>query len=111
MESKSYVKYLGVLIDEKLSLKHHILYKASKISTSIGIIARLRHLVPLITLQHIYRSLIQPDLLYGITAWGRADETNRKKILRLQKRALRLMFFVIIKLTQYLSTFHPVYYF
>ena len=60
---------------------------------SIGIIARLRHFVPLHTLHHIYRSLIQPYLLYGIVAWGRAGKTYRTKILRLQKRALRLMFF------------------
>ena len=93
MERKSYVKYLGVLIDENLSWKHHILHIASKISTSIGIIARLRHFVPLNTLQHIYRSLIQPYLLYGITAWGRADKIHRNKILCLQKRVLRLMFF------------------
>ena len=66
LERKSYVKYSGVLIDENLSWKHHVLHKASKISTSIGIIARLRHFVPLRTLQHIYRSLIQPYLLYGI---------------------------------------------
>ena len=94
LERKSYVKYLGVLIDENLSWKHHILHIASKISTSIGIIARLRHFVPLSTLQHIYRSLIQPYLLYGITSWGRADKTHKNKILRLQKRALRLMFFL-----------------
>ena len=42
LERKSYVKYLGVLIDE-----NHLLHTASKISTSIGIIARLRHFVPL----------------------------------------------------------------
>ena len=82
-----------MLIDENLSWKHHILHIASKISISIGIIARLRHFVPLNTLQHIYRSLIQPYLLYGITAWGRAGKTHRNVILRLQKRALRLMFF------------------
>ena len=82
-----------MLIDENLSWKHHILHIASKISTSIGIIARLRHFVPLNTLQHIYRSLIQPYLLYGITAWGRADKIHRNKILCLQKRALRLVFF------------------
>ena len=66
LERKSYVKYLGVLIDENLSWKHHILHIASKISTSIGIIARLRHFVPLNTLQHIYRSrLISQTLKTG----------------------------------------------
>ena len=93
LECKNYVKYLGVLIDENLSWKHHISHIASKISMSIGIIARLRHFVPLYTLHHIYRSLIQPYLLYGIVAWGRAGKIYRTKILRLQKRALCLMFF------------------
>ena len=50
LEHKSYIRYLGMLIDENLSWKHHILHIASKISSSIiGIIARLRHFVPLHT--------------------------------------------------------------
>ena len=78
----------------RTSLGNIIFYTASKISTSIGITARLRHFAPLSTLQHIYRSLIQPyNLLYGVAAWGRADKTHRNKILCLQKRALRLIFF------------------
>ena len=93
LECKNYVKYLGVLIDENLSWKQHIFHIASKISISIGIISRLRHFVPLNTLCHIYKSLIQPYLLYGIVAWGQADKTHRNRILLLQKRALRLMFF------------------
>ena len=32
-------------------------------------------------------------LLYGIVAWGQAAKTYKNKILILQKRALRLMFF------------------
>ena len=91
LERKNYVKYLGVLIDETLSWKYHIVHLASKISKTIGIIARLRHFLPLATLHHIYISLIQPYLLYGIVAWGRAAKTHRNKILLLQKRALRLM--------------------
>ena len=68
LECKNYVKYLGVLIDENLSWKYHIAHIASKISKTIGIIASLRHFVPLNTLHHIYISLIQPYLLYGIVA-------------------------------------------
>ena len=108
LERKSYVKYLGVLIDENLSWKHHLLPIASKISTSIGITARLRHFAPLSTLQHIYRSLIQPYLLYGVALWGRADKTHRNKIPCLydQKRALRLMFFCDYK-THAIPVFIP----
>ena len=35
------MKYLGVLVDENLSWKHHINYISTKISQGIGIIARL----------------------------------------------------------------------
>ena len=93
LERKNYVKYLGVLIDETLSWKYHIVHLASKISKTIGLIARLRHFVPLATVHHIYISLIQPYLLYGIVAWGRAAKIHTNKILLLQKRALCLMYF------------------
>ena len=46
LERKDYVKYLGVLIDSNLTWKHHISHIASKISKSVGIICRLRHLAP-----------------------------------------------------------------
>ena len=93
LERKDYVKCLGVLIDENLSWKYHIAYLASKMSKIIGIIARLRHFVPLTILRHIHISLIQTYLSYGIVAWGQSAKTNRNKILVLQKRALRLMYF------------------
>ena len=54
---------------------------------------RLRHFVPSSTLLHIYRSLVQPYLSYGIAVWGQAAPTNLEKILILQKRALRLIHF------------------
>ena len=93
LQRKNYARYLGVLIDKTLSWKYHIIHLASKISKTIGIIARLRHFVPLATLHHIYILLIQPYPLYGIVAWGQAAKTHRNKILLLQKRALRLMYF------------------
>ena len=43
LEGKDHVKYLGVIIDQHLSWKHHINYIALKISRNIGIISRLRH--------------------------------------------------------------------
>ena len=59
----------------------------------VGIIARLKHHVPLNTLFQIYRSLIFPHTLYGVPVWGQASHCDLKKILTLQKRALRIIFF------------------
>ena len=64
-----------------------------KVSKTIGIIAKLRHFVPRHVLLTLYRSLILPYISYGICAWGHAAETHLHKLLVLQKRALRLMFF------------------
>lgn len=93
LEQQDYVKYLGILIDKNLGWKYHIDYVASKISRTIGSIARLRHFIPLSTLLTIYRSLVAPYLTYGIIAWGQAAKSNLHKILILHKRALRLMYF------------------
>ena len=93
LERKEYLKYLGVLLDEHLTWKHRIDYVASKISKTVGIIARLRHFVPFQVVTSIYRSLILPYLSYGITIWGNTSQIFLKKLLVLQKRVLRIMHF------------------
>ena len=87
------MKYLGVLIDENLSWKQHINYISTKIRKGIGIITRLRHLVPLTTLLNIYRSFIEPYISYGLVAWGQAANVHLNKVVILQKGVLRLMYF------------------
>ncbi len=91
IECKEFVKYLGVLIDSNLTWKYHIDNISSKISKANGIIARLRHFVPVSTLHNIYRCL--PYITYGLIVWEHASKKYINKILILQKRALRLMYF------------------
>ena len=68
LEHKSYIKYLGVLIDENLSWKNHLDCVITKISKTIGMIAKLRHFVPSSVLTNIYKSLILPYLTNGLVA-------------------------------------------
>ena len=97
LECKDHVKYLGVIIDQHLSWKHHINYIALKISRNIGIISRLRHFVPLKTLPSIYNSLISPCISYGLIAWGQASKSHLEKILILQKRVIRSIYFLTFR--------------
>ena len=90
---KNYFRYLGILIDSNLSWKFHIDYICQKVSKTVGIIAKLRHFVPRHVLLTLDRSLILTYISYGICSWGHAAETHFHKLLVLQKRALRLMFF------------------
>ena len=50
LECKDHVKYLGVLLDSHLSWKYHIDNVALKVSRIMGVIARVRDLVPFTTL-------------------------------------------------------------
>ena len=93
LEIKDFVKYLGIMIDSDLSWKNHIDFICQKISKSIGIIAKLRHYIPRQLLLSIYHTLVTPYLTYGISAWGYCAKTHLNRLLILQKRALRLIFF------------------
>ena len=77
LERKECAKHLSVLIDLKLSWTHDIKYISTKISKSLGTIARLRHFVPSSTLLNIYRSLVQPYLSYGIAWYSRLGPSSR----------------------------------
>ena len=92
-ESKVYIKYLGVFIDQNLSWKYHIDSIVTKISENVWLLAKLRHSVPRPILLNIYKPLIHPYLIYGLAAQDQACKTYLNKILILQRRALRLLYF------------------
>ena len=58
LEYKSCIKFLGLLIDENLSRKGHIHTLRTKISKTVSLIAKLRHIDPNQTFLNIYKSLI-----------------------------------------------------
>ena len=49
-------------------------YITSKISKTIGVIARLRHFVPSSTMLTLDKSLVSPYLLCDLTVWGQASQ-------------------------------------
>ena len=63
-------KYLGVTIDSKLNFQNHIKIIESKLSRGVGILYRLKAVLPREALCKIYFSLFHPHLLYGLDAWG-----------------------------------------
>ena len=93
LEHKDFVKYLGILIDKSLSWKHHIEHIIIKVSRTEGLIAKLRHFLPTHTLLNMYQALIAPYLTYGLRVWGQACKSYLDTLLKLQKRALRFIYF------------------
>ena len=82
-------KFLGIIIDENLSFKYHVEAISNTISRNIGILNKLKYFVPKRILKCIYCSIISPFLSYGILAWGNTHTIYLKRLLKLQKRAVR----------------------
>ena len=70
----------------------NLTWKLELAKLRIGIISRLRHFVPVSTLICIYNSLMLPYLTYGVIVWGHAAKCHIERILKLQKRALCLIY-------------------
>ena len=90
MES-SKIKYLGVVMDDRLTWKHHFLELRKKLNKSIGIIFKMRQLCPQKVLLSLYYSLVYSHLSYGICLWGNADETHLEQIRLAQKKVVRII--------------------
>ena len=93
IEKVNQYKYLGLIIDDKLTWKAHISYLKGKLSRSLGILYKLRHLVSKKVLITVFHSLFLSHLNYGILCWGRSSKTVIKPLIILMNKALRCINF------------------
>ena len=91
LEEVTQVKYLGVIFDNKFKWQSHISYVCSKLSSSVGILSKLRYFANMPTLIQVYNSLVKSHLNYALINWGSAGVTSLKPIKVLQNRAIRFM--------------------
>ena len=82
-------QFLGITIDSTLSWEKHCISVANKISRNNSVINRVKNLLPPPSLKLLYHSFIHPHVLYGLPAWGGCNAQNRKRIVNIQKRAIR----------------------
>ena len=83
---KKKTKYLGMIVDDSLTWEDHIDYITLKINRGIGIIRRVRQLIPEKALLLLYQTLIDPYFRYCSTVWGQCGETVKDKLQALQNR-------------------------
>ena len=83
------VKYLGLIVDDKLTWSQHVDYISSRITRHIGILKCIRHFIPKESLSLLYHTLIEPYFKYCSIVWGQCSETLKDKLQTLQNKAAR----------------------
>ena len=91
------VKYLGVLVDEKLNFNSHIESVISKMNQKLGVFYRLNKKLDDWSKIHLYKALISPQIDFCSTVLFLENNTQIKELQKVQNKFMRL----IIKCNKY----------
>ena len=91
IECSEYEKLLGIQIDKCLSFVKHIDYVCKNLTSKISLLCKIKQYLPLETRKLYYNAYILPVVDYCLTVWGSASKYQLDRILRLQKRAARII--------------------
>ena len=84
-------KFLGVIIDNKLTWKSHITHICGKVARGIGIIIKARKWLNQDSLISLYYSFIYPYFIYCNHVWGTTCKTYIEPLSVLQKKIIRII--------------------
>ena len=93
VKQESVVKYLGIRIDDKLNWNDQIAFVYTKILQGIGIICKLRFMLPLELLKNLYFCFCQSYVMYCLTVWGTKNSSLKTKLSNLLMRCVKKMTF------------------
>ena len=92
IESTEKLNLFGVTIDSKLNFNHHINNVCKKASQRIGVLMRLKNLIPTEAKLQLYKAAILPHLTYCHLTGHFCKANDRRKLARIQERGLRAVF-------------------
>ena len=73
LESEDSIKYLGIVIHKNVTWNEHIESLIVKVNQRIGLLDRIKHLLPLDARVALYNVLIRPLFDFADTIWGDRD--------------------------------------
>ena len=85
-------RFLGVIIDDKLSWKEHIDHLTKKLKCQAGVINRIKDCVPKEFHRDLYYTLFESHLSYCISVWGGVSQNKINPLFIVQKKCLRILF-------------------
>ena len=89
LEKVKDIKFLGVMVDDKLNWKKHISYVKCKISKTLGILHKARQTLGRQHLTSLYNSVVLPYLMYCNLLWGATNITTLQPLIKVWKAAIR----------------------
>ena len=84
-------KFLGLVLDNKLTFNKHISFVCNKLSKTIGILYNIKNYVSSDLMIQLYYSLAYPYIHYCNIIWGNTYQIHLKPIIALQKKLLRII--------------------
>ena len=90
MESYPILKLLGVSIDGQMNFKEHIGEVTRKASKQVGVLLRLRNIIPQSAKLKIYKTAILPLLTYCHIVWHFCAASDALKLERVQEKHYEL---------------------
>ena len=66
-----------------------------KLGQRLGVLRKIKRFLPLDQRKLYYNTMFRQVMMYGVTAWANCSVENLKKVLRLQKRAARIIWMQI----------------
>ena len=91
IQSVEQQKLLGVVFDRSLTWDKQIDVICLNISRRITLLKLLSKYVDMESMKQYYNSYILPTLDYGCLIWGRCSTSTTLRLLKLQKRAARII--------------------
>ena len=91
LENVRCVKLLGLGIEHELTFIPHVEKLSKKLSQRIGILKRIKYCLPLKHRLIFYNTMIRPVIDYVSVVWTSCDKHCLNRVLKLQKRAARII--------------------
>lgn len=91
IERVSSIKYLGVILDDKLKFDKHFEYITKKIAKKVGFLKRIRNNLDLKTTRLVYNSIVTPHLNYCSSVLFLCNEAQNNKLQVIQNRGMRMI--------------------
>ena len=85
------MKYLGLVLDEKLNYNEHVQSICNSLLKYFGIFNHIKHKVNKKTARQLYFAFVFSRIKYGIEIYGNCSDRNVNKIQIMQNKLLKLL--------------------